>query len=600
VEIPAPFKPLTELWSRLNARQRVVVVGAVAAVTVFMGGLIYLGSQPEYGVLFSDLRNTDAQAIVEKLKATSVPYRLSSGGATISVPADRVTEMRLQMAAAGILSGNHVGFDIFDRNGFGATDFTQKVNYQRAIEGELARTLEGMDEVETARVHVTAPRDSVFIDKTEPAKASVVLRMRAGRELSRERTAAVVNLVASAVEGLEAQEISVMDARGRVFAAPDRDDAKTKNGASPLDSNLTIRHKLETETAARIVELLEPVIGEGRVRANVAAEIDFSQVEQTAEKFDPKSATIRSQQTLQESRTGGLRGPGGLVGARANDPQLNPTPTPAPATQPGAQPAPSPTLAPLGDTRNASTTSYEIDKTVTRTLNNGGRLLRLSASVVVDDKKENGKPTLRTAEELKKLQDLVAAAVGMNTQRGDQVVVQSLPFDLPQDATPTALDRYRDLILTAIRYGSIVLAAAVLILFGLRPALRALKDAGKTAEPQLLKAATATPLSVEAALKQESATPEEKPETARLPEAERREPVAQLSGATEPVTAGGPRTIAEIEADLAAQLAAELDDPAVAEVKRASEIKKLLVERSQKNPESIATTLRSWLQEKSQ
>jgi flagellar M-ring protein FliF len=235
-----------------------------------------------------------------------VPYRLSSGGATISVPADRVTEMRLQMAAAGILSGNHVGFDIFDRNGFGATDFTQKVNYQRAIEGELARTLEGMDEVETARVHVTAPRDSVFIDKTEPAKASVVLRMRAGRELSRERTAAVVNLVASAVEGLEAQEISVMDARGRVFAAPDRDDAKTKNGASPLDSNLTIRHKLETETAARIVELLEPVIGEGRVRANVAAEIDFSQVEQTAEKFDPKSATIRSQQTLQESRTGGL------------------------------------------------------------------------------------------------------------------------------------------------------------------------------------------------------------------------------------------------------------------------------------------------------
>lgn len=597
MEVSAPFKPVIELWGRLNARQRLAVSVAAATVLAFMGGLIWFGSQQEYSVLFSDLRTTDAQAIVEKLKTSGVPYRLSGGGATISVPNDRVTEMRLQIAASGILSGNHVGFDIFDRSGFGATDFTQKVNYQRAIEGELARTLEGMDEVEAARVHITAPRDSVFIDKTEPAKASVVLRMRAGRDLSRERTEAVVNLIASGVEGLDPKNISVMDARGRLFASPDRDGAKAKNGASPLDSNLAIRQKLEAETAARIVELLEPVVGEGRVRANVAAEVDFSQIEQTAEKYDPKSATIRSQQTLQESRTGGLRGPGGLVGARANDPQLAPTPTPAPANgQPVPSPAASPLPAPMGDSRNASTTNWEIDKTVTRTLNNGGRLMKLSASVVVDYKKENGKVEARTADELKKMQELVAAAVGMDAQRGDQVVVQSLPFDLPQDAKPSWLERYRDLIVMAIKYGSIVLAALLLILFAIRPAQKALKEAVKPPEPQLLAAPAdaGTPLSVGAALDQTGEAKEAA--VARLPQDEQR---AALPGSTAESGAESVRTVAELESELAAQLAAELDEPAVAEVKRASEIKKLLIERSQRNPETLATTLRSWLQEKS-
>ncbi len=596
--VPAAFKPVTELWQRLNPRQRVAIGVAATAVLTLMGALIWFGSQQEYGVLFSDLRTTDAQAIVEKLKAASVPYRLSGGGATVSVPTDRVTEMRLQIAASGILSGNHVGFDIFDRSGFGATDFTQKVNYQRAIEGELARTLEGMDEVEAARVHVTALRDSVFIDKTEPAKASVVLRMRAGRDLSRERTEAVVNLIASGVEGLDPKNISVMDARGRVFAAPDRDGAKAKNGASPLDSNLAIRQKLEMETAARIVELLEPVVGEGRVRANVAADVDFSQIEQTAEKFDPKSATMRSQQTLQESRTGGLRGPGGLVGARANDPQLQPTPTPSPAPANG-QPAPSPAASPLppalGDSRNASTTNWEIDKTVTRTLNNGGRLMKLSASVVVDYRKDAGKAEPRPADELKKMQDLVAAAVGIDTQRGDQVVVQSLPFDLPQDAKPSPLDRYRELILMAIKYGSIVLAALLIIFFAVRPAQKALREAMKPA-PALLSATTNAdaPLSVGAALGQGSETTAATV-PAQLSEGERR---AALPGATGESDGEGPRTIAEIESALNAQFAAEADGPTVAEARRASEIRKLLIERSQQSPETVATTLRSWLQEK--
>ena len=215
-----------------------------------MGMLIYFGSQPEYGVLFSDLKTNDAQTIIEKLKAANVPYRLSNSGTMVSVPSERVPELRLQMAASNSLTGGHVGFDIFDRNNFGATDFTQKVNYQRALEGELARTLEGMDEVETARVHITAPRESVFAEKAERGKASVVLRMRQSRELSRERTDAIVNLVSSSAEGLDPADVSVMDTRGRLLTAPERGRAGA-TGANAFNSHLEARQKLETETAKK-------------------------------------------------------------------------------------------------------------------------------------------------------------------------------------------------------------------------------------------------------------------------------------------------------------------------------------------------------------
>ena len=190
----------SQLWTRLQGRQRIaVVVGALATLGLVIA-LVFYGSQPEYGVLFSELKPADAQSIVEKLKSGSVPYKLTAGGTTVSVPFDKISELRLQMASSGVLSGGHVGFDLFDKTSFGATDFAQQVNYQRALEGEIARTLEGMDEFESARVHITPAHESIFADKTEHAKASVVVRVRQGHELSRERTEAIVSLAASAVE----------------------------------------------------------------------------------------------------------------------------------------------------------------------------------------------------------------------------------------------------------------------------------------------------------------------------------------------------------------------------------------------------------------
>lgn len=589
------------LWKRLTLGQRMAVGGAVAGTLGLMGLLIYFGSQPEYGVLFSDLKSTDAQTIVEKLKAANVPYRLSNSGTMVSVPSERVPELRLQMAASNSLTGGHIGFDIFDRNNFGATDFTQKVNYQRALEGELARTLEGMDEVETARVHITPPRESVFAEKAERGKASVVLRMRQSRELSRERTDAVVNLIASSAEGLDPADVSVMDTRGRLLTAAGRNNAGA-NGTNAFNSHLEARQKLEAETAGRIVALLEPVVGKGHVQADVAAEVDFSQVEQTEEKYDPNSAVIRSQQTAAEYRTPTTAGAGLVVGARGNDPNARPVPTPTPTPPPPAQagqptpatPQPTPTMPPqiAPDQRNTATINYEIDKTVRRTVGGLGQVTRLSASVLVDHKAVNGASVARAPEELKRIQDLVAAAIGADTKRGDQVVVESFPFDkaTAEPTKTTWLERYREMVQVGIKYGSLVLAALLLIFFAVRPAQRALKASSANA-PKLLPASTVGA--------QQAGTAQRRANELEAPAAEAAT-VAQLLGDTTP------RTVAELEAKMNSQTETEQNaQPRLTSTSVLTEtaslspqaLRERLVERTRKEPELVAMTLRGWLQE---
>lgn len=566
--MPTVFKQFSELWGRLNGGQRIAFAGGVAAALAVVIALVYYGSRPEYGVLFGDLKPEDAQAVVEKLKTAGVPYQLSNGGTTVSVPQDRVSEMRLQVASTGALSGGHVGFDLFDKNSFGATDFAQQVNYQRALEGELARTLEGMDEVEAARVHLTRPQESLFADKERRAKASVVLHVRQNRELSRERTDSVVSLLASAVEGLDPSDVSVLDARGRLLtAARQQDGPASETGA--FNSHLEARRRFEQETAARIISLIEPVTGAGRVRADVAAELDFSRVEQTEEKYDPKSAVIRSQQTAQESRSaGGAMQAGGVSGVRANDPAApaNDPAQPVPAT-PAAQAAPS-------AQRVGSTTNYEIDKTVRRTVGSGGTLTRLSVSVVVDYKAVEGVTAARTPEELQKIQQLVAAAVGTNEARGDQVVVQSIPFNqpAPEAGAQGLLEKHRDLLPVVIKYSLLLLGALFVLLFVLRPMRRALKAATQPAEaaPPLLTAGAERTGALSAGAGDSSVTP-------------------QLNEA--------PRTVAEIEAQMEAEVAREVAASLAPEAKRTSAIRKQLAERSNNEPELVAMTIRGWLQD---
>ena len=572
----SPLVQVKEIWSRLPLAGRISVIAAAVGTLGLLAAVVYYGSQAEYAVLFSDLKPTDAQAIVEKLKASNVPYSLSNNNTTVSVPAERVAEMRLEMASSGVLSGGHVGFDLFDKTSFGATDFTQQVNYRRAIEGELAKTLEGMDEVEQARVHLTPKKESIFTEKEEGAKASVMLRVRQGKELSQERTDAIVSLLSSAIEGLDPSNVSVMDTRGRLLTA-----AGSKRGAfsdaGAFHAQLEAKQKFEAETAARVITLLEPISGDGKVRADVSADVDFSQVEQTEEKYNPQSQVIRSQQTSQEVRNS-AQNQNPAVGARANDPTLPPAAAPQQNTQ-------------NNDQRQAMTTNYEIDKTVRRTVGGGGRINRMSVSVVLDHKNVNGVQTARTPEELKQIQDLVSAAVGVDAQRGDAVVVQTMPFDKPQidEAQKGWTDRLSQMTPLFVKYGALVLVALLLLLFVVRPARRALTAAAPQPEQILLPPVEVPALAGASA---EILIEEERREVEILEENAFpiMEEVPQLTAM---------KTVAELEAEMNAEatIRETISVTPPVDTQRTEMIRVMIEDEIFKEPELVAGTLRSWLQE---
>jgi flagellar M-ring protein FliF len=568
----SPLTQIKDIWNRLPMAGRIATIGAAVATLGLIGAMVYYGSQPEYGVLFSDLKPTDAQSIVEKLKAANVPYSLTNGGTTIQVPHERISELRLQMAGDGAISGGHVGFDLFDKTNFGATDFAQQVNFRRAIEGELSKTLEGMDEVESARVHITPQKESVFTEKEEGAKASVMLKVKQGKELSAERTDAVVSLIASSVEGLDASNVSVLDTRGRLLVAAGRGKSNGISDAGAFHAQLEAKQKYEIENAARIIALLEPVVGQDRVRADVAADIDFSQVEQSEEKYNPQSQVVRSQQISNEARNSNNANPNGVVGARSNNPttQASPSPSPSPAAQTN------------GDSRNTSTVNYEIDKTVRKTVGGGGRVSRMTVSVVVDNKTVNGVEVARTSDELKQIQDLVGGAIGIDTNRGDSVVVQTMPFDKPADTTApvSSLDKYKQFIPSAFKYGAFALIAIMLLWFVILPARKALKTAYTTeAEEQKLLA--------EAKLTEAEKLAEDEK---RLEGTETPKQLEESLGKTPPLA-----TVAELEAQMNAE-----DGELVSlnsEMERLEAIKKQIAEQSLNDTETVVSTLRGWLRE---
>lgn len=555
----AAFTQIKDIWDRLPASGRFATIGAVVATIGLIGALIYYGSQPDYGVLFSDLKPADAQSIVEKLKAANVPYSISNGGATVQVPSERIPELRLQMASEGALSGGHVGFDLFDKTSFGATDFAQQINYRRAIEGELAKTLEGMDEVESARVHITPKKESVFTEKEDGAKATVMVRVKQNKELSNERTDAIVSLLSSSVEGLDPASVSVMDTRGRLLVAAGQNRTGGSGDAGAFHAQLEAKQKFESENASRIIALLEPVVGDNRVRADVAADIDFSQVEQSEEKYNPQSQVVRSQQTSQEARGTTAASPAGVVGARSNNPTTQASPQPATAAAPPAG----------GDQRNTSTVNYEMDKTVKKTIGGGGRVARMTVSVVVDNKMVNDIEVARTSDELKQIQDLVGAAVGIDPNRGDSVVVQTMPFSKPPTietgATASFLERNKPFVSNLTKYGALVLVALLILLFIIRPARKALRAASER-QTKLLEGRV---------------------------EDNRREGDApkQLEGDVAEIKPM--MTVAELEAQMAGGQSALVNK----ERERNETIRKQIAEQTMSDTETVAGTLRGWLRE---
>jgi flagellar M-ring protein FliF len=553
----AALTQIKEVWNRMPSSGKIMTIGAAVATIGLLGAVIYYGSQPDYGVLFSDLKPADAQSIVEKLKTANVPYSISNGGTTVSVPNERISELRLQMAGEGALSGGHVGFDLFDKTSFGATDFAQQVNYRRAIEGELAKTIEGMDEVESARVHITPKKESIFTEKEEGAKATVMVRVKQNKDLSAERANSVVSLISSSVEGLDPSSVSVMDTRGRLLVAAGQ--GKTVGGAGDagaFHAQLEAKQKFEAENSARIIALLEPVVGENRVRADVAADIDFSQVEQSEEKYNPQSQVVRSQQTSQEARNTSATNPNGIAGARSNNPATQASPQPAAPPQAG------------GDQRNTSTVNYEIDKTIKKTTGGGGRVSRMSVSVVVDNKVVNDVEVARNGDEIKQIQDLVGAAVGIDANRGDSVVVQTMAFSKPpapdNGANASFLDKNKSLVSSLVKWGALVIVALLILFFVVRPARKALRSAASAPVmgndgPRLLEGEI-------------------------MPDRRRND--RELDDNARPMM-----TVAELEARM------DEDGPVNPSRERAEHIRQQIAEKSMTETETVASTLRGWLRE---
>ena len=354
--------------------------------------------------------------MVTKLKETGIEHRLADNGTAVLVPSARVDEVRLELAGAGLPKTGRVGFELFDRNNLGITDFTEHVNYRRALEGELERSIKALSVVDQARVHITFPKDSVFVDYREPAKASVLVRTHPGSHLTPQNVQAISNLIGSAVEGLSPDAVSILDMQGNLLNRP----RKHLNDDEPSEALLDYRHQIEKDLMAKMETTLDPLLGAGRYRAGVSADCDFSSSEQSEEVLDPsKSAMVTSQKS--EDVVGGAALQAGTPGTQSNLPRATPRTT-APGTT---------------STRRTESTSFETSKLVRHTKLPQGNIKRLSASILLDQEshwEDTGKNRKRVfvpaaPERIKAINDLIAGVIGLDTQRGDRLVIESLPFD---------------------------------------------------------------------------------------------------------------------------------------------------------------------------
>lgn len=422
-------------WTRIPPQQLLALMLVVAtAVALMVGGWMW-STAPEYKVLYANLDDRDGGAVIASLQQMNVPYKFAEGGGALLVPAEHVHDLRLRLAAQGLPKGGLVGFELMEGQRFGSSQFLEQVNYQRGLEGELAKSIQAMQAVSTARVHLALSRGTAFLREQAKPSASVLVHLRPGRSLDAMQVAAIVHLVSNSVPDLSTKSVTVVDQNGTLLSGE-------AGGANPtgLDTKqLKFRQETEQGYVKRIEAILAPLFGPGNVRAQVSAEIDFSEVEQAEEIYKPNQkpdeAAVRAQQT---SEVGGAaaKGPSGVPGALTNQP---PGPATAPLeAPPGADPQ-NPAAnqtAGAASTRRDSAVSYEVDKSIRHTKISQGRTQRLSVAVVVNDRKvtdAKGKTSAKPISEAEKQQitELVKGVMGYDEKRGDTVSVMNGAFNTP-------------------------------------------------------------------------------------------------------------------------------------------------------------------------
>ena len=469
--MPEGLKSLAQPFLALPPAKRWLVGGVVVGSIIAFALLIMVANRTDYRPLFTNLTSEDAGEIVTKLKEQKVPYRIATDGKAILVPSDKVYDLRLTLASDGLPQGGGVGFEIFDRKNFGMTEFVQKLNYQRALQGELSRTIGQISGVEQARVHLAIPEKALFKEDEKPATASVVLKVKGQRQLRDSDVQGIVHLVASSIEGMNPEHVTVLDQKGKLLSRNTPSDAAGKMTASMQE----MQRAYERTTEERLQSLLDKAVGSGKSVARVSAVFDFRQVERYEEKYDPETV-VRSEQRSEESMAAATA-TAGVPGVQAN----------LGRTQPGGG-----ATGPTGN-KNDETLNYEVSRSTARTIEPVGTISKVSVAILVDGKYDapvagkDGKAAKpkyapRTAAELQQIDALVKSAVGFNTERGDQVTVVNIPFQDTGEAGTEEGSQWWNapIFLALLKNGLIGLGFLALLLFVMRPLMKMLRPEKKT------------------------------------------------------------------------------------------------------------------------
>ncbi|MBU1627846.1 flagellar M-ring protein FliF [bacterium] len=552
------IEQMKALLKELTATQKVTVL-LFAAVTIIGFTFLFMWAKhPTMQFLYGNLNYQDAASIRAKLDEQKVPYKFSEDGTSVYVPADKVGEMRMALAGEGIIRGGAgKGFELFDKTQIGITDFAQKLNYQRALQAELARTIMELDSVESARVHLVLQEDSVFLEDKKPAKASVIVKLRNGSAFSKNQAIATTNLVAGSVEGLEPNNVTVVDVAGNILSkATEKDDFYSLS-----TSQIELQRNIEKELESKILTMVEPLVGPNNARTKVTVSLASDRVEQTEEIYDPDAPAIRNEETVDEKSENGAEG-GGVPGTESN---LEGT-----QVQTGGEKS--------TKSKSVSKTNYELSKTLKHTIKTPGAIEKLSVALVVNDAvrvvktgdKTEFKTEPRNDQEMEQFRQVVMSAVGFNADRGDEVTVSNISFDTSveeKNKVMMAKMEKEQFWISLAKYPAMVVLFLLIFFFIIRPLLRV--------------------LSREAPIMLPSAELEALPSGLHLHPGLPR-PRARIS-------AEAPKTLEEIEAELAQELS---EGSLTVEAQKRGILLKRVNELAQQTPDKVAEVVRLWLTEK--
>ncbi len=462
------FSQMWKGFESLPASRKLTILAAAGITLLSIALAVVFINQPDYKVLYTNLSTEDAGQITARLQEKKIPYQLSPTGDMISVPSEKVSELRLELAASGLPKGGGVGFEIFDAKNLGVTEFVQQLNYQRALQGELTRTINSLDEIQQTRVHLAIPKKSLFSEDQKKPTASVVVRLKSGRNLSDPQIHGIAHLVSSSIEGMSPRDVMIVDSSGKVLSKV------TEGGEMAQLSNSQIEYKknVEKDLTSRITSMLEKVVGEGKAVVRISTDLDFRVTEKTEEKYDSEEPAIRSVQRSQE-KSGATSGGAGESSVATTARQAAPP-------------------RPAGSNREKSdeTINYEISRTVNKTVMPVGDVKKLSIAVLVDGnyvKSEKGVEEYqpRPEKELTALEDLVKKSAGFDAKRGDQVVISNVPFkkvDLGAElAEKSWLDKFMPF-MPLLRYLVMLVVIALVALFVAKPLVRMLAERGREVE----------------------------------------------------------------------------------------------------------------------